>query len=195
MSRLSGLALALLLTAWSPPAKAHPHVWVDAAIGFVFENGTVVALAMEWTFDQFFSNMLLADFDKNKNKRFEEPEAKALHDGAFVALKDAGYFTHVRSGGRSVAVGEARDFSAVVSWDQVTYRFVARLAEPLDPRAAPLIAGVYDEAYYIDLALAQKDPVALLGEGSKGCRHQIVEDKETPLYFGMVFPKVVHLAC
>lgn len=194
MRRLCLLIASVLSLAWSQPARAHPHVWVDVAIGFVFENGRVTALAMEWTFDQFFSNMLLADFDKNKDKRFDAAEAKALHDGAFVALKQAGYFIHAR-GAQPVEVTEVRDFTAAVSWDQVTYRFVARLAEPLDPRAQPLMVGVYDETYYIDLALADKNPIALLGEGGKGCRHEIVEDKETPLYFGMVFPKVVRLAC
>src|SRR5687768_5302191 len=80
------IALAAFLSAGA--AEAHPHIWIRGKATLQFEQGKVVALAHEWTFDDFFSNALIQDFDKNKDKKLDADEIKAMHDNAFVSLKD-----------------------------------------------------------------------------------------------------------
>ena len=61
-------------------------------------------------FDDFFSNALIADFDKNKNKAFDPDEVKEHETNAFAALKEYGYFTHIRINAKAVAIVQTRDF-------------------------------------------------------------------------------------
>jgi nickel/cobalt transporter (NicO) family protein len=38
------------------PVDAHPHVWIDAVVTFVFEDGQLVGLRHHWKFDEFFGS-------------------------------------------------------------------------------------------------------------------------------------------
>jgi ABC-type uncharacterized transport system substrate-binding protein len=41
------------------PAKAHPHVFVDARTGFIFgTDGQLEALRISWTYDEFTTLIL-----------------------------------------------------------------------------------------------------------------------------------------
>jgi hypothetical protein len=42
------------------PAEAHPHVFIDNRVTFVFDAGKVTALRLHWVFDDIFSDDLLA---------------------------------------------------------------------------------------------------------------------------------------
>ena len=43
------------------PAKAHPHVFVDARTGFIFgTGGQLEALRISWTYDEFTTLILFS---------------------------------------------------------------------------------------------------------------------------------------
>lgn len=188
----------LLLLAFAVPAsmaEAHPHIYIRASATLQFENGKVTGILHEWTFDDFFSNALIADFDKNKNKAFDPDEAKELATNAFAALKEYGYFTHVRVDGKEVAIAETKDFAPSIKDGKVVYRFVAILPQPVDPRAAKLDASIYDESYYVDVEVNAQAGVKLAGAGAEGCKFAVFEDKASPLYFGAIFARRIDITC
>jgi len=193
--KLKSVALALLLLAPAGMAEAHPHIWIRATATLQFENGKIVGIQHEWLFDDFFSNALISDFDKNKNKQFDPDEVKELEANAFVALKEFGYFTHVKVGGKEVAIETVRDFAPSIKDGKVIYRFVAVLPQPVDPRAAEFAAGIYDHSYYVDVELNAQLGVKLAGSGSERCKSALVEDKEAPLYFGATFARRIEIRC
>ena len=50
---LGGSLLALgALLGGTVAADAHPHVWIETAVTFVFDQGKVISLRLEWTFDE-----------------------------------------------------------------------------------------------------------------------------------------------
>ncbi len=195
MRTLQSLLLALALIAPAAAAEAHPHIWIRATATLQFENGKITGILHEWVFDDFFSNALVSDFDKNKNKQFDPDEVKELEKNAFAALKEFGYFTHVRVGGKAVTIETVRDFAPAIQKNQVVYRFVAVLPQPVDPRTAQFDAGVYDHSYYVDVEVNPQLGVKLAGGGAEACKFAVVEDKEAPLYFGATFARRIEIRC
>jgi ABC-type uncharacterized transport system substrate-binding protein len=192
---LKRLLLALALLAPAAAAEAHPHIWIRASATMQFEDGKITGIRHEWIFDDFFSNALISDFDKNRNKQFDPDEVKELEKNAFVALKEFGYFTHVKVGGKAVTIETTRDFTPTIKDGKVIYTFVAVLPQPVDPRAAQFAAGVYDHSYYVDVEVNPQLGVKLAGGGSEACKFAIVEDKDAPLYFGATFARRIEILC
>jgi ABC-type uncharacterized transport system substrate-binding protein len=192
---LKRVLLALALLAPAAAAEAHPHIWIRASATMQFEDGKITGIRHEWIFDDFFSNALISDFDKNKNKQFDPDEVKELEKNAFVALKEFGYFTHVKVGGKAVTIETTRDFTPTIKDGKVIYTFVAVLPQPVDPRAAQFAAGVYDHSYYVDVEVNPQLGVKLAGGGSEACKFAIVEDKDAPLYFGATFARRIEILC
>ncbi len=196
--RRAGVVLMAIL-AWlglAATASAHPHIWIKAKATLTFENGKVVAIAHEWTFDDFYSNAVATDFDRNKNKKFDADEIEALRKEAFVSLSDFNYFSHVRLAGKNVTIKETRSFGAEIDKQgRVIYRFVALLPEPIDPRAQEFDASVHDHTFYVDLDLNPADGMKLAGTGAESCRPAAVEDKGTPLYMGAAFARRFAIRC
>jgi ABC-type uncharacterized transport system substrate-binding protein len=194
--RIPLLAAAMVLGAgWAAPAAAHPHIFIRATATIQFENGKVVGIVHEWTFDDFFSNALIGDFDKNKNKAFEGDEIKDLQENAFANLKEFGYFTHVRAGGKPVGELSVKDFTPTITKEgRVSYRFLVLLPEPRDPRIAELDASVHDHTFYVDVELPAAN-VKLAGTGAATCRQAMVEDRNSPLYFGIAFVRRIEVRC
>ena len=195
MHALRRILLALVLLAPAAEAEAHPHIWIRATATLQFEDGKITGIRHEWVFDDFFSNALISDFDKNKNKRFDPDEVKELEANAFVALKEFGFFTHVRVGGKPVAIEKTRDFSPSIKDNRVIYTFVAVLPEPVDPRVTQFDAGIYDDTYYVDVEVNPQIGVKLAGGGSEACQFAVIEDKDAPLYFGAMFARRIEVRC
>lgn len=192
---IKALLVALAFVAPASLAGAHPHISIRATATLQFENGKIIGIQHEWVFDDFFSSALIADFDKNKNKAFDPGEVKEVEANAFAALKEYGYFTHIRIDAKAIAIVQTRDFAPSIKDGRVIYRFVTVLPEPVDPRAVKFDASLYDESYYVDVDLDTKIGVKLAGAGADGCKIAVFEDRASPLYFGAVFPRRIEITC
>ena len=198
-SRCLALPLLVLLTMLLGdslrPAVAHPHVFVTDSVTFVFDgSGRVTAFRMDWLFDDFFSAGLLEDFDADGNGRFDAAEIAALREGAFVSLRDYGWFTHFYLDGVEQASPEPSSFEAVAEGELVRYRFELPLAEPIDPAATRLEVAVYDQEYYVEVLLDETAPAVLDG-APPACRYSVAEDSARAYYFDMVYPQMIRLDC
>lgn len=186
--------LVTLLTAGSV-AHAHPHVFITNVATFLFEGNKVVALRLQWTFDQFYGEMLARDFDRNRNKTLEPDEVKEIEAKAFSNLSKFNFFTALRVNGEKVTFKEASLFNATLGEKGLRYLFTLALPQPVDPAEKPVHLSVYDDAYYIEILLDEHDPVRFESVVNASCRFKIVEDKENPIYFGLVFPQVMVITC
>ncbi len=189
------LALPFCLLAGS--AHSHPHVWVDYDLTAVFEQGRIVALRQDWSFDEDFSASVLTDVAKHHGKgAFSPAEIANLKKSAFSNLRNYDYFNHVWASDKPVAVGkEVKDFEPRLDGDRLAYRFTVVLPQPVDPHAGPVRIGIWDDTYYVDVGPAKGHPPHLEGPGAEGCKASIGEDKKHPIYFGSVFPPSVQISC
>jgi ABC-type uncharacterized transport system substrate-binding protein len=178
------------------PAAAHPHVFIENKVAFVFEAGKVTALRLAWAFDEIFSDSLLVQFDADGDGMFDGLESKAVGEGTLPNLKMFHYFTYVFVDGKELDPIDPAEFTASVD-DQrvVTFRMTVPLPQPVDPRAAALAAEIYDREYYVQVDLAQQDPVSLENAGDVPCGATVRDDIESAYFGGVIFPQEIALQC
>lgn len=193
VSLRSFLALAVL-TLPATLALSHPHVFVTSKVTVLFADGRVAGLRLDWLFDDFFSSTLLEDFDGDGDGGFDAAELTRLHDNAFVALRDHGWFTHLMLDGADQPAPEPGGFIATVEGEFVRYRFELMLPAPVDPTATRVEVAVYDAEYYVEVLLDEAAPVTL-ENAPASCSYTIYEDSTHPYYFDMVYPQTIKLAC
>jgi ABC-type uncharacterized transport system substrate-binding protein len=185
----------LALVGRAEPVAAHPHVWIDAVVTFVFEDGHLVGLRHHWRFDEFFGSFVIEEHDVNGDGAFDAAEVGAIRDAAFANLREFDYFTHVRLDGDKLPLHEVSSFAARIEDEILVYEFTMPLPEPVDPGKSAIAASVYDAEYYVEVLLDQYDPVRFEGISSGACTYQIREDAEHPIYYGMVYPLAITLTC
>ncbi len=191
--RLAALWLAAALAAiGGGAADAHPHVWIEATLSPVFAGRQVTAFDITWTFDDFYSELVRQDFDQNGDGNLSQSELDALVGISAANLVEFSFFTHLRIGQERLRVTRVQAFYAEEAGELILYRFRVPLPEPVDPAVTPLAVGLFDETYYVDILLIERD-VAL--DPASGCAVRLEQDLEQPLYFGTFFPTYATLDC
>ncbi len=189
-------ALILSFLSDAGPAAAHPHVFIENKVAFVFEAGTVTALRLSWAFDDVFSDSLLTQFDADGNGTFDDLESKAVGEGTLPNLKMFHYFTYVWVDGKELDPIDPTDFAARADDKRiVTFQMKVPLPHPVDPRTAALATEVYDREYYVQVDLAQQDPVSLENAGDAPCGATVRDDTESAYFGGVVIPQEIALQC
>lgn len=176
-------------------ARAHPHVWIENVTTFHFNAGKIGAIKLKWTFDELFGAGLIDQFDKNKDKKFDAAELAALQKGAFDNLREYNYFTHVTIDGKDLPTRTVAGFAASVENGRLVYEFTVPLAEPVDPRKARLVLGIYDPSYFVELETGGRAGVRYEGNDGIACRTESRENQAKAIYSGQVFPLEMHLTC
>jgi ABC-type uncharacterized transport system substrate-binding protein len=127
-------------------SAAHPHVFIDAQLEFVFDGETCLGFWQEWTFDAVFSMELRYNFDADRNGSFSKAEQEDIHDGAFSNLRRYGYYTLLRKGAARSSPSAVENFSARLHNERAVYRFFV----PLEGKGytGSFSVAVFDTTYY-----------------------------------------------
>jgi ABC-type uncharacterized transport system substrate-binding protein len=190
----SALILPILISA--APASAHPHVFVENKVAFVFDAGKVTALRLSWAFDEVFSDSLLTQFDADGDGAFDALESKAVGEGTLPNLKMFHYFTYIWVDGKQLDPIDPADFVASADDKRVvTFQMKVPLPQPVDPRAAALATEIYDREYYVQVDLAEQDPVSLQNADGIPCGATVRDDIEGAYFGGVVMPQEIALQC
>ena len=108
------------------PARAHPHVFVDARTGFIFaDNGQLVALRISWTYDEFTTLVLFDTLNLDQDGDGQLNDA----DRAAIANAEEAAATRIFS---LLPADQAADLRAL--WDEFEAAETAdaRFAKALD---------------------------------------------------------------
>jgi ABC-type uncharacterized transport system substrate-binding protein len=117
-----------------------------------------------------------------------------LHDGAFVSLRDYGWFSHLYFDGAAQPSPEPTAFEAVAEGQFMRYRFLLPLPAPVHPAATRLEVAVYDDTYYVEVLLDEAEPVRF--EAAPGaCGYEVAEDSAHAYYYDMIYPQLIRLDC
>jgi ABC-type uncharacterized transport system substrate-binding protein len=194
--RVAAAALISSVLVDIAPAAAHPHVFIENRVSFVFDAGKVTALRLAWAFDEIFSDSLLMQFDADGDGAFDDLESRAVGEGTLPNLKMFHYFTYVFVDGKELDPIDPAEFVASVD-DQrvVTFRMTVPLPQPVDPRTAALATEIYDREYYVQVDLAQQDSVSLENAGDAPCGATVRDDIEGAYFGGVIFPQEIALQC
>lgn len=196
MRSLAGLLLAFLVLLILPRAAfAHPHVFVDSRVVYMFAGDKIIALTQSWEFDEIFSDQLLQGFDADGDGAFDQAESKAVGEGTLPNLKKFRYFNYIWVDGKDVGLIDPVDFTASAKNGKVTFVFSVKLPQPVDPKTQKLKVEINDREYYVEVDLAEVQPILFHGNEDVTCLPKIRDDTENAYYGGFVYPQEITLSC
>jgi len=156
------------------PAHAHPHVTIENRSDVVLnEQGQIVAINVEWKFDDMYSLAAVEGLDTNGDGEYTPDEIKEIATENIEALKEYDYFVDAKVNGQKIAFGHVTEYGNLFSKGILTMYFRVPLKEPVDPKAGAFSFAVYDPSYYIAIELPEADPIQVIGTLPEACRIDI----------------------
>ena len=160
--------------AFAPPAAAHPHVFVDGGVGFIFdENQKLAALRVTWLFDEFETLYTLSSYGIGLNAEGALDERDRLE---LVRLRsdwpsDFDGSAHLTIAGKQIALDWPTDLDIDLIDGRLQSTFLRPLPEPVDLRGVPVEVAFYESTYFYAFSVTQA-PEFLAG--GQGCQAVVV---------------------
>lgn len=173
---LASLLVALSLAAPSP-ARANPHVWVEAWMTFEFEDHRVKGLAFTWRFDEYYSSHTIQSYDRDGDGFLVRPEMRALRAGMFDPLGESDYHLHVWAGGVKRQGHEIDRFTARIVEKRLVIDFSVPVAPPADPGEGPVVVSLLDHKNEVDFGFAPSGFLRVMGGLEPGCKFRLARGK------------------
>lgn len=154
-------ALAGLLMA-AGTAQAHPHVWVTMSSTLIYAaDGSVTGVRHAWTFDDMFSTFAIQGLESKQKGVFTREELQPLAEVNVTSLKEYEYFNYAKANGKKAVFTDPVDYYLEHKDQLLILHFTLPLKTPI--KAQNLDLEVFDPAYFVDFAFADKNPVELKG--------------------------------
>ena len=158
------------------PAKAHPHVFVDARTGFIFgANGQLEALRISWTYDEFTTLILFESLDLDKDGdgdgEFNDADRAAIIEGE--TNRDSAYKgdVYLEFAGQDYPLGRPEAVAVTLNNNQVKVSFDLPLSQPVRIDNTLVFLRLYDPFFYYAYTIVPPtDPTDL----PEDCQVQIV---------------------
>ena len=145
------LRYLILLSAWFSLsygclACTYGDIKVTTSLYLNVSNNTLTSVDVDWTLDPMFSQMILGDFDINRNGVFETSEKYEVYK-AIVQMNEFGFFIRPTINNRPIWLRELKNFTVRQEKGLVIYRFNIPLNEPIKQSLHLRIAYDADAAY------------------------------------------------
>ena len=124
-------------------------------------DGTVTGVRHAWTFDDMFSTFATQGLESKQKGVFTREELQPLAKVNVESLKEYDYFNYAKANGKKTLFTDPVDYYLEQKDSLLTLHFTLPLKTPM--KAQSLELEVYDPAYFIDFAFAEKDAVILKG--------------------------------
>jgi ABC-type uncharacterized transport system substrate-binding protein len=150
------------------PARAHPHVFVDAKAEILFNaDGLVEAIRHRWSFDEAYSAYITQGLDKNGDGRLTSDELAELAKVNVESLPDVEFFTAARLNGRKQEFGTPG--GQVMSFDGkiLTLTYTLPLKSPGKVRSFGIEIG--DPTYFVAFNIVDAPDAVVATGAPQGC--------------------------
>jgi ABC-type uncharacterized transport system substrate-binding protein len=151
-------------------------------------GGYIEGVWTVWTFDDVFSQLILADNDPGGTGKIGTAANASIKKGYFDNLKAYGYFSHFAMGPRTLEIPVPQKFQASITPEgRVAYRFFLPLGVRLDAKTT-FAVSFYDDTFFSDMVFEKKSPVLLKVTDGGKASFVIKPDKSKTFYGGQVTP-------
>src|SRR4030095_15657883 len=120
----------------------------------------IAGFRQAWPFDEMFSTFATQGLETKKKGVFTREELRPLAEVNVTSLKEFDFFTFGKANGNQLQFTDPVDYYLEFTNSELTLHFMLPLKKPV--KAQTLEFEVYDPSYFVDFALAEKDPVALV---------------------------------
>jgi ABC-type uncharacterized transport system substrate-binding protein len=180
--------VAFLLSVFPAVSFSHPHVFLENSLTIIFDQQGLAGILVKWVFDEFFSSMIVGEFDRNHNGKLEDSEIPGIKKGAFSNLANFGYFTFIRIEGKPFKVRYVRDFSATMAEGKLIYEFLIPCHVKATTTFKEFVISQYDPSYYTMVAFAKDRPVRVKDTSGFEVRYKIAKNNKVAYYYGQLHP-------
>ncbi|MFC1754274.1 DUF1007 family protein [Thermoproteota archaeon] len=169
-------------------AYGHPHVFIEGAITAQFNAQGLEGFYINWLFDEMFSSSIYMDYDKNKDKKFNEEEMNLIKEEAFSNLENYNYFTHISTSNEIIKLNKVEQFKVTSKGTKVEYSFFIPCLIQAGDVSKKLSIGMYDESYFVDIAYKEKSPFTCSQADLFKCTFTLKENPNHSFYLGQFNP-------
>ena len=145
-------ALAALTLSLAPlPALAHPHIFIDAGIAFIFNDaGQLAAVKVDWSYDDFYTMVQLDDMgiDKDGDGVITVKEQEKLTGFDTQWLDGFEGDLAVTFADERITLGGATQATAELIDGRLLTTHIRYFDKPLDMTKGDISLRVYDPTYY-----------------------------------------------
>ena len=175
------------------PLPAHPHIFIDSSVTFLFRHNRLEGIRLDWTFDPVFSSSIIQDYDTDKNQRFDAAEVAAIKDEAFSSVAEYHYFSHLKVNKKIIKISRVKNFSVRIGkGKRVIYSFVISTMEKLQIPSGEVVFACYDETNFCAIEIKSMKYVSAKGIAPKKYSLSFSGDYDTPgKYFKIAAKKIV----
>jgi len=138
------LVILLLLPVLS---LAHPHLFIDTKLNFTIRNNKIDTLHVSWVFDDMNSQILMMDYDTNRDKKLNKKETQKFKKIYFDALSKKKPFVHIKVDGKKIALAKTMSaFSMKYKKNLLTLNFTIDFKKIKQKKIIDI--GFWDETNY-----------------------------------------------
>jgi ABC-type uncharacterized transport system substrate-binding protein len=179
------MTLALLLLLMPSLAQAHPHGWIDMRMRLVLDDqGQLVGLHQSWRMDPFYSLVILEELERASGEGGLEAGLDQLGGEIRDNLRPHDYFTELRLGGETLALGEVSEYTVLSRGGRIEFIFLLPLETPQPLNGETLRYQVFDPTYYLEVVHEAEDTTplddALVVGGELSCTTRILPADPDP---------------
>ncbi len=166
MLRIVFLLSAWVTLSWGCLACSYGDIKILTHLYLNVDKSTLKSVDVEWTLDPMFSQMVLGDYDTNRNGKFDPKENREVYK-AILSMRDVGFFIRPSINGKSLFLKDLRNFRVSYLKGLVIYRFTVPVNTPLGKSSTLRIRYDAEAAYNNGIIFHLNDKnVFLLPQGS-----------------------------
>jgi len=173
------IALKICLAVFASAAGAHPHVFVDGGVDFVFSEETMLsALKVTWLYDEFETLYILSShgMSMNANGTLDEVDRQELIRQRSDWPADFDGSAHLSIDGSSIALEWPKDLDAKLVDGRLQLTFTRDLTSPIDLDHGAAEVAFYESTYFFSFSVTQ--PPKILD--AEACTAKITPFKPDP---------------
>ncbi len=177
---MAGLLAGASLFLAPQPALAHPHVFIDGQVNFVFNDGPhLKALEVHWSYDEFETLYILAllGISLTKDGSVAEADRLKLLEDRSNWPSDFDGSAHLSFNEQAVALNWPSDLDVEVTDGRIKISFIRTLQTPLDLAGQTAEVALYESTYFFAFKLAETSQ--FIGQAS-GCSAAVAHFDPSP---------------
>lgn len=165
---------------------AHPHVFINNSLEFIWSGKNLQGVHVRWDFDRFFSADIINWLDENKDGVFNKTETQQVYNRAFINLKNYYFYSFMRQGKKRTNPASVSQFVARQKDGILIYEFYIDLSSY---KGGKLAFAMYDYTYYCDIQPAEHQPIKLTYDKTVVTpNYRIVDNEDYPVYYDPFSP-------
>ena len=120
---INKVIIFLVLLVFAKTSYSHPHEFANVELKLNIKKDNAIYIQVSWEFDEMSSIVLIEDFDKNRDGKFDINEIIKVEKDAFEVLKDINFYAYMTVNKSKHTIKSYKNFNVSIKNYKVIYEF------------------------------------------------------------------------